>query len=87
MLAPTLAPTFAASLVGDTPPSPLVDAAERAPLRGTHIVRKTCGARIADGGGGVGAVATHLRHKDLATASRYIDRRGASQRALNALES
>ncbi len=57
------------------------------PWRGTHILRKTCGTRIADGGGGVGAVATHLRHKDLATASRYIDRRGASQRALNALES
>ncbi|MCY0990496.1 hypothetical protein OV203_25365 [Nannocystis sp. ILAH1] len=57
------------------------------PWRGTHILRKTCGTRIADGGGGVAAVATHLRHKDLGTASRYIDRRGATSRALNALES
>ena len=53
---------------------------------GTHILRKTCGTRIADGGGGVAAVATHLRHKNLQTASRYIDRRGATSRALNALE-
>ena len=52
----------------------------------THVLRKTCGTRIADGGGGVAAVATHLRHKSLQTASRYIDRRGASSRALNALE-
>lgn len=57
------------------------------PWRGTHILRKTCGTRIADGGGGVAAVATHLRHKDLGTASRYIDRRGATSRALHALES
>ncbi|WP_434420170.1 tyrosine-type recombinase/integrase [Nannocystis pusilla] len=56
------------------------------PWRGTHILRKTCGTRIADGGGGVAAVATHLRHKDLGTASRYIDRRGATSRALHALE-
>ena len=56
------------------------------PLRGTHVLRKTCGTRIADGGGGVAAVATHLRHKNLQTASRYIDRRGAGSRALNALE-
>ncbi len=53
---------------------------------GTHVLRKTCSTRIADGGGGVAAVATHLRHKSLTTASRYIDRRGASSRALNALE-
>lgn len=53
--------------------------------RGIHVLRKTCGTRIADGGGGVAAVATHLRHKDLQTASRYIDRRGATSRALNAL--
>ena len=32
------------------------------------------------------AVATHLRHKNLQTASRYIDRRGAGSRALKALE-
>ena len=44
---------------------------------GTHVLRKTCGTRIADGGGGVAAVASHLRHKSLQTASRYIDRRGA----------
>lgn len=56
------------------------------PWRGTHILRKTCGTRIADGGGGVAAVATHLRHKDLTTASRYIDRRNATSRALHALE-
>jgi integrase len=56
------------------------------PWRGTHVLRKTCGTRIADGGGGVAAIATHLRHKDLQTASRYVDRRGASSRALNALE-
>jgi integrase len=55
--------------------------------RGTHVLRKTCGTRIANRGGGVGAIATHLRHKDLQTASRYIDRRGASSRALDALES
>ena len=54
---------------------------------GTHVLRKTCGTRIADGGGGVAAVATHLRHKNLQTASRYIDRRGAGSRAINALES
>lgn len=54
---------------------------------GTHVLRKTCGTRIADGGGGVSAVASHLRHKSLQTASRYIDRRGAGSRALNALES
>ena len=57
------------------------------PWHGTHILRKTCGTRIADGGGGVGAIATHLRHKDLQTASRYIDRRGSSSRAISALES
>ncbi len=56
------------------------------PWHGTHVLRKTCGTRIADGGGGVAAVAAHLRHKDLQTASRYIDRRGASSRAINALE-
>ncbi|HEY8378642.1 MAG TPA: tyrosine-type recombinase/integrase [Nannocystis sp.] len=56
------------------------------PWRGTHVLRKTCGTRIADGGGGVAAVAAHLRHKDLATASRYVDRRGATSRALYALE-
>ena len=54
---------------------------------GTHVLRKTCGTRIADGGGGVSAVASHLRHKSLQTASRYIDRRGACSRALKALES
>ena len=54
---------------------------------GTHVLRKTCGTRIADGGGGVAAVASHLRHKSLQTASRYIDRRGASSRAIAALES
>jgi integrase len=54
---------------------------------GTHVLRKTCGTRIADGGGGVAAVASHLRHKSLSTASRYIDRNGASSRALKALES
>ena len=59
----------------------------KVPWHGTHILRKTCGTRIADGGGGVAAVAAHLRHKDLQTASRYIDRRGASSRALSALES
>ena len=57
------------------------------PWLGTHVLRKTCGTRIADGGGGVGAIATHLRHKDLQTASRYIDRRGSSSRAISALES
>jgi integrase len=57
------------------------------PWRGAHILRKTCGTRIADGGGGVAAVATHLRHKSLQTASRYIDRRGGTVRALKALES
>ena len=36
------------------------------------MLRKTCGTRIADGGGGVAAVASHLRHKNLQTASRYI---------------
>ncbi|MBA3549636.1 MAG: tyrosine-type recombinase/integrase [Nannocystis sp.] len=56
------------------------------PWLGTHVLRKTCGTRIADGGGGVGAIATHLRHKDLQTASRYIDRRGSSSRAISALE-
>ena len=56
------------------------------PWHGTHILRKTCGTRIADNGGGVAAVATHLRHKDLQTASRYIDRRGASSSAIKALE-
>ena len=56
------------------------------PWHGTHVLRKTCGTRIADGGGGVAAVAAHLRHKDLQTASRYIDRHGASSRAINALE-
>jgi len=61
--------------------------ASKIPWRATHVLRKTCGTRIADGGGGVAAVATHLRHKDLNTASRYIDRHGASSRAINALES
>ena len=51
------------------------------------MLRKTCGTRIADGGGGVAAIATHLRHKDMQTANRYIDRTGASARAINALES
>jgi len=59
----------------------------KVPWRATHVLRKTCGTRIADGGGGVAAIATHLRHKDLNTASRYIDRQGASHRAINALES
>ena len=40
-----------------------------------------------DNGGGVSAVASHLRHKSLQTASRYIDRRGGTSRALKALES
>jgi integrase len=57
----------------------------KVPWHGTHVLRKNCGTRIADGGGGVAAVAAHLRHKDLQTASRYIDRRGASSRALSAL--
>ncbi len=57
------------------------------PWHGTHVLRKTCGTRIADGGGGVSAVASHLRHKNLQTASRYIDRRGGGSRAINALES
>lgn len=57
------------------------------PWHGTHVLRRTCGTRIANGGGGVAAIAGHLRHKDLQTASRYIDRRGASSRALTALES
>jgi integrase len=57
------------------------------PWQGTHILRKTCGTRIADNGGGVSAVASHLRHKSLQTASRYIDRRGGTSRALKALES
>jgi integrase len=61
--------------------------AARLAWHGTHVLRKTCGTRIADGGGGVAAVASHLRHKSLQTASRYIDRRGASSRALKALES
>lgn len=56
-------------------------------VHGTHVLRKTCGTRIADGGGGVSAVASHLRHKSLQTASRYIDRRGAGSRAPKALES
>ena len=51
------------------------------------MLRKTCGTRIADGGGGVAAIATHLRHKDMQTANCYIDRTGASARAINALES
>jgi integrase len=57
------------------------------PWQGTHILRKTCGTRIADNGGGVSAVASHLRHKNLQTASRYIDRRGGTSGALKALES
>jgi len=56
------------------------------PWQGTHILRRTCGTRIADRGGGVAAVATHLRHKSLATASRYIDRRCATSHALRILE-
>lgn len=56
------------------------------PWLGTHVLRKTCGTRIADGGEGVAAVASHLRHKNLQTASQYIDRRRACSRALNALE-
>ncbi len=56
------------------------------PWHGTHVLRRTCGTRIADGGEGVAAVASHLRHKDLQTASRYIDRRRANARALSALE-
>lgn len=56
------------------------------PWQGTHILRRTCGTRIADGGGGVAAVATHLRHKSLTTASRYIDRRGATSHAIRTLE-
>ena len=61
--------------------------ASKIPWRATHVLRKTCGTRIADGGGGVAAIATHLRHKDLHTANGYIDRSGASARAINALES
>ncbi len=61
--------------------------ASKIPWRATHVLRKTCGTRIADGGGGVAAIATHLRHKDMQTANRYIDRTGASTRAINALES
>ncbi|MCY1060732.1 site-specific integrase [Nannocystis sp. SCPEA4] len=56
------------------------------PWRGTHVLRKSCGTRIAEGGGGVAAVASHLRHKDLQTASDYVDRRGGSSGALHALE-
>src|SRR5688572_10742647 len=55
------------------------------PWRGTHVLRKSCGTRIADGGGGVGAVASHLRHKDLKTANDYVDRSGGSAGALRAL--
>ena len=42
--------------------------------------------RIAEGGGGVEAVASHLRHKDLQTASDYVDRRRGSAGAIHALE-
>ena len=41
--------------------------------RATHVLRKTYGTRIADGGGGVAAIATHLRHKDMQTASPQLD--------------
>ncbi|MCY0991075.1 site-specific integrase [Nannocystis sp. ILAH1] len=54
--------------------------------RGTHVLRKSCGTRIAEGGGGVAAVASHLRHKDLQTASDYVDRRRGSAGAIHALE-
>ena len=30
------------------------------PWHGTHVLRKTCGTRIADGGGGVSAVASRV---------------------------
>ena len=45
--------------------------------------------KVATGRAGtlVAAVAAHLRRKDLQTASRYIDRHGASSRAINAMES
>ncbi|WAS94512.1 tyrosine-type recombinase/integrase [Nannocystis punicea] len=56
------------------------------PWRGTHVLRKSCGTRIAEGGGGVAAVASHLRHKDLQTASDYVDRRRGSSSAIHALE-
>ncbi|MCY1007054.1 tyrosine-type recombinase/integrase [Nannocystis pusilla] len=56
------------------------------PWRGTHVLRKSCGTRIAEGGGGVAAVASHLRHKSLQTASDYVDRRGGSSGAIRALE-
>jgi hypothetical protein len=51
-----------------------------------HIVPSLNGSGRTGDAGGVGAIATHLRHKNLQTASRYIDRRGAGSRALNALE-
>ena len=55
---------------------------------GTHVLRRTCATRIADNGGGVAAIAVHLRHSGLQMASRYVDRRsrGASS-AIVALES
>ncbi|MCY1072575.1 tyrosine-type recombinase/integrase [Nannocystis sp. RBIL2] len=56
------------------------------PWHGTHVLRKSCGTRIAEGGGGVAAVASHLRHKDLQTASDYVDRRRGSSSAIHALE-
>ena len=61
--------------------------ASKIPWPATYVLRKTCGTRIADGGGGVAAIAAHLRHKDMQTANLYIDRTGASARAINALES
>ncbi|MET0427912.1 MAG: hypothetical protein ABW026_05370 [Microvirga sp.] len=58
----------------------------KVPWRATHILRKTCGTRIADDGGGVSAIATHLRHKDMRTANRHVDRSGARSRAISSLE-
>lgn len=54
---------------------------------GTHALRRTCGTRIADNGGGINAVAAQLRHRGLQMAARYVDRHaGAGEAALRALE-
>lgn len=53
---------------------------------GVFVFDSISGTRIADRGEGVAAVASHLRRKDLKTASRYIDRWRANARALSALE-
>jgi integrase len=57
------------------------------PWRGTHILRKTCGTRIADNGGGVSAVASHLRHKKPADREPLHRPPRCTSRALKALES